>query len=93
MKNTRKLSLIYFFVSVALLIIYLCGCAEPNMELDFIHEINNVEVYYTDDIKSPYDAQYLAEFLISSGHDNFIVQCESGIIEVQDGEIIYNNIK
>ena len=25
--------------------------------------------------------------------DNFIIQSEFGIIEVEDGEIIYNNIK
>ena len=62
------------------------------MDVDFIHEVNNVEVYYTDDIKSTYDGQYLAEFLISRGHDNFIVQCESGIIEVENGEVVYNNI-
>ena len=93
MKDTRKLSLVYFGISVILLLIFLCGCVEPNMEVDFIHEVNNVEVYYTDDIKSSYDGEYLAEFLISRGHDNFIVQCESGIIEVQDGEVVYNNIK
>ena len=63
------------------------------MEVDFIHEVNNVEVYYTDDIKSSYDAQYLAEFMISRGHDNFIIQSDFGIIEVQDGEVVYNNIK
>ena len=93
MKDTRKLSLVYFGISVILLLIFLCGCAEPNMDVDFIREVNHVEVYYTDDIKSSYDGEYLAEFLISRGHDNFIVQCESGIIEVENGEIVYNNIK
>ena len=63
------------------------------MEVDFIHEVNNVEVYYTHDIKSHYDGEYLAEFMVSRGHDNFIIQCDFGIIEVQDGEIVYNNIK
>ena len=93
MKDTRKLSLVYFGISVILLLIFLCGCGEPNMEVDFIHEVNNVEVYYTDDIKSSYDGEYLAEFLITRGHDNFVIQCDSGIIEVENGEIIYNNIK
>ena len=93
MKDTRKLSLVYFGISVILLLIFLCGCAEPNMEVDFIHEVNHVEVYYTDDIKSPYDGQYLAEFLISRGHDNFVIQCDSGMIEVENGEVVYNNIK
>ena len=93
MKDTRKLSVIYFGISVILLLIFLCGCVEPNMEVDFIHEVNNVEVYYTDDIKSSYDGEYLAEFLITRGHDNFIIQCDSGIVEVENGEIVYNNIK
>ena len=93
MKDTRKLSLLYFFVSVVLLLIFLCGCGNPHMEVDFIHEVNHVEVYYTDDISSSYDAEYLAEFLISRGHDHFIVQCDSGMIEVENSKIIYNNIK
>lgn len=93
MKDTRKLSLIYFFVSVVLLLIFLCGCAEPNMEVDYIHSVNDVEVFYTGDIKSSYDGEYLAEFMVSRGHDNFIIQCDLGIIEVENREIIYNNIK
>ena len=93
MKDTRKLSLVYFGISVILLLIFLCGCAEPNMEVDYIHSVNDVEVFYTDDIKSSYDGKYLAEFMISRGHDNFIIQCELGIIEVEDSEIIYINIK
>ena len=93
MKDTRKLSLIYFGISVILVLIFLCGCVNPNMEVDYIHSVNDVEVFYTDDIKSSYDGEYLAEFMVSRGHDNFIIQCELGIIEVQDGEIIYNNIK
>ena len=93
MKDTRKLSLVYFGISVILLLIFLCGCVNPNMEVDFIHEVNNIEVYYTDDIKTHYDGEYLAEFMVSRGHDNFIIQCDLGIIEVQDGEIVYNNIK
>ena len=93
MKDTRKLSLVYFGISVILLLIFLCGCAEPNMEVDYIHSVNGFEVYYTDDINSSYDGQYLAEFIISRGHDNFIIQCDSGIIEVENGEIVYNNIQ
>ena len=93
MKDTRKLSLIYFGISVILLLIFLCGCAEPNMEVDYIHSVNDVEVFYTGDIKSSYDGEYLAEFMVSRGHDNFIIQCDLGIIEVEDGEIVYNNIK
>ena len=93
MKDTRKLSLVYFGISVILLLIFLCGCVNPNMEVDFIHEVNDVEVFYTDDIKSSYDGEYLADFMISRGHDNFIIQSELGIIEVENGEIIYNNIK
>ena len=93
MKDTRKLSLVYFGIRMILLLIFLSGSAEPNMAVAVIHAVNNVEVYYTDDIKSPYDGEYLAEFLITRGHDNFIIQCNSGIIEVENGEIVYNNIK
>ena len=75
MKDTRKLSLVYFGISVILLLIFLCGCVNPNMEVDYIHSVNDVEIFYTDDIKSSYDGEYL------------------GIIEVENGEIIYNNIK
>ena len=93
MKDTRKLSLVYFGISVILLLIFLCGCADPKMEVDYIHSVADVEVYYTDDIKSSYDGEYLAEFMVSRGHDNFIIQCDLGIIEFEDVEIIYKNIK
>ena len=91
MKDTRKLSLVYFGISVILLLIFLCGCAKPYMEVDYIHTVNGYDVYYAEAEEPEYIEMY-AEHLKES-IDNFVIQSDFGIIEVQDGEIIYNNIK
>ena len=90
MKDTRKLSLVYFGISVILLLIFLCGCVNPNMEVDYIHSVNGCEVYYVE-TDSPEYVEKVAERLMIH-NDNFVLQSDFGIIEVEDGEVVYNNI-
>ena len=90
MKDTRKLSVIYFMISLIMLLMVAFGCERAN-HVEYIHTVNECNVYYAEAEEPEYIEMY-AERLKES-IDNFIIQSEFGIIEVQDGEIIYNNIK
>ena len=108
MKDTRKLSLIYFAISAVLLLFVCFGCERANhvenlhtfngyngceraIDVDYLHTFNGYNVYYAEAEEPEYVEMY-AEHLKES-IDNFIIQSEFGIIEVENGEIIYNNIK
>ena len=89
MKDTRKLSVVYFVVSLVMLLMVCFGCERNSV--DYIHSVNGCEVYYVE-TDSPEYVEKVADRL-KFINDNFVLQSEFGIIEVEDGEIIYNNIK
>ena len=89
MKDTRKLSVIYFVISLVMLLLVCFGC-ENTMEVDYIHSVNGHDVFYTDTI-NPDEVMSIANELIKYS-ENFVITSDFGIIEVEDGEIIYNNI-
>ena len=93
MKDTRKLSVIYFLISMVMLLLVCFGCEPNDIEIDYIHYVNGYEVYYSHDIQTKDDVVEVADYLIENGHDKFIIQSDYGIVEVEDGEIIYNNLK
>ena len=90
MKDTRKLSVIYFVVSMILLLMVAFGC-ERAIDVDYIHTVNGYNVYYADTDNPEYVEMYANH--LREHIDNFVIQSEFGIIEVQDGEIVYSNIK
>ena len=90
MKDTRKLSVIYFVVSMIMLFMVAFGCERP-IDVDYIHTVNGYDVYYAETDNPEYVEMYANG--LKESIDNFIIQSDFGIIEVQDGEIIYNNIK
>ena len=90
MKDTRKLSLIYFAISMVLLLFVCFGCERAN-HVEYLHTFNGYNVYYAE-VEEPEYIEMYAENL-KEHIDNFIIQSEFGIIEVENGEIIYNNIK
>ena len=90
MKDTRKLSLIYFGISVILLLFVCFGC-ERAINVDYIHTVNGCNVYYAEAEEPEYIEIYANH--LKESIDNFIIQSDFGIIEVENGEIIYNNIK
>ena len=89
MKDTRKLSLIYFGISVIMLLMVVLGCERNSV--DYVHSVGNYDVYYVE-TNNPEYVEKVADKL-KTLNDNFVIQSDFGIIEVQDGEIIYNNIK
>ena len=90
MKDTRKLSVIYFVISMIMLLMVVLGC-ERAIDVDYVHTVNECRVYYAEAEKPEYIEMYANN--LREHIDDFVIQSEFGIIEVQDGEIIYNNIK
>ena len=90
MKDTRKLSLVYFGISMIMLLMVVFGC-ERAINVDYIHTVNGCNVYYAEAEEPEYIEIYANH--LKESIDNFIIQSDFGIIEVEDGEIIYNNIK
>ena len=89
MKDTRKLSVIYFVISLVMLLFVCLGCERNS--IDYVHSVNGYDVYYVETNNPEYVEMYANH--LKESIDNFIIQSEFGIIEVEDGEIIYNNIK
>ena len=89
MKDTRKLSLVYFGISVIMLLMVALGCERNSV--DYVHSVGNYDVYYVD-TNNPEYVEKVADKL-KTLNDNFVIQSDFGIIEVENGEIIYNNIK
>ena len=89
MKDTRKLSVIYFVISMIMLLMVAFGCERNSAE--YIHTVNGYDVYYVETDNPEYVKLYAEN--MKEYNDNFVIQSDFGIIEVQDGESIYNNIK
>ena len=89
MKDTRKLSVIYFVVSLIMLLFVCFGCERNSV--DYVHSVGNYDVYYVE-TNNPEYVEKVADKL-KTLNDNFVIQSEFGIIEVENGKIIYNNIK
>lgn len=90
MKETRKLSPIYFMISLVLLLLVCFGCSNP-ASVDYVHTVNDVDVYYTETINPDEVIDVVNE--LTKYSDNFVLQTDFGFVEVEDGEIIYNNVK
>lgn len=88
MKDTRKLSVVYFIISLVMLMMVAFGCSRT--QVDYIHSVNGYEVYYVE-TDSPESIENVAERLMIH-NDNFVLQSDYGIIEVENGEVVYNNI-
>ena len=89
MKDTRKLSVIYFAISVFMLLMVAFGCERNSV--DYVHSVNGYDVYYVETDNE--DEVIKTANRLMNISDNFVLQSEFGIIEVEDGEIVYNNIK
>ena len=89
MKDTRKLSVIYFLISLVMLLMVAFGCERNSVE--YVHSVNGYDVYYAETDNPEYVKLYAEN--LKEHIDNFVLQSDFGIIEVEDGEIIYSNIK
>ena len=90
MKDTRKLSVVYFVISLVMLLLVCLGCSNP-LTVDYVHSVNGVDVYYVEANNSDEMLGTANELMKHS--DNFVLQSDFGIIEVENGKVIYDNIK
>ena len=66
------------------------GCSNQ-ASTDYIHTVNGCDVFYVE-TNNEEEVIKTANKLINVS-DNFVLQSDFGIIEVEDGKIVYNNIK
>lgn len=100
MKETRKLSVVYFAISVILLLVVCFGCEneieDNQLEESRIcktHEEMDYVVCYDSDWKSYDDMKLEGMSFIDGGLKNFILQSDFGMIEYNGGELIYSTEK
>ena len=89
MKDTRKLSVVYFAISLVMLLMVAFGCERNSV--DYVRSVNDWDVYFVE-TDNPEYVEKVADKLRTL-NDNFVIQSDFGIIEVENGEIVYNNIK
>ena len=65
------------------------GCERNSV--DYVHTVNDCDVYFVE-TDNPEYVEKVADKLRTL-NDNFVIQSDFGIIEVEDGKIVYNNIK
>ena len=87
MKDTQKLRLINIAITIVLLLLVCFGCSRN--QVDYVHSVNGCDVYYVETDSPEYVEKVAERLMILS--DNFVLQSDFGIIEVEDGEIVYNN--
>ena len=100
MKDTRKLSLVYFAISMVLLLFVCFGC-ENEVEDNQIVETRICQTYEEMDYVVCYDSEWKSYdemklegvSFIEGGLKNFILQSDFGIVEYEDGHLIYSSEK
>ena len=100
MKETRKLSIIYFVVSLVMLLMVCFGC-ENGVEDNQIEESRICRTYEEMDYVVCYDSEWKTYdemklegvSFIEGGLKNFILQSDFGIVEYEDGYLIYSSEK
>ena len=100
MKDTRKLSVIYFVISLIMLLFVCFGCGN-GVEDNQIEESRICRTYEEMDYVVCYDSEWKSYdemksegvSFIEGGLKNFILQSDFGIVEYEDGQLIYSSEK
>ena len=99
MKDTGKLSVIYFVISLVLLMV--CFGCENEVEENQIEETRICRTYEDMDYVVCYDSKWKTfdemkdegESFVKGGLKNFVLQSDFGIVEYEDGQLIYSSEK
>ena len=100
MKDTQKLSVVYFVISMVLLLFVCFGC-ENEVEVNQIEKSRICRTYEEMDYVVCYDSEWKTYdemklegvSFIEGGLKNFILQSDFGIIEYEGGQLIYSSEK
>lgn len=95
MKDTRKLSVIYFMISLVMLLLVCFGCSNQVDESRTCRTYQNMDyVVCYDSMWQSYDEmENEGESFVDGGLKNFILQSDFGILEFEDGQLIYSSEK
>ena len=100
MKDTRKLSVIYFAISLVMLLFVCFGC-ENAVEENQVEETRICRTYEEMDYVVCYDSKWKSYddmklegiSFIDGGLKNFILQSDFGLLEYENGKLIYSSDK
>ena len=95
MKDTRKLSVIYFVISLAMLLLVCFGCSNQTVEMRVCRTYQNMDyvVCYDPAWQSYDEMKDDGESFVEGGLKNFVLQSDFGIVEYEDGQLIYSTEK
>lgn len=95
MKDTRKLSVIYFVVSLVMLLLVCFGCSNQIEETRICRTYQNMDyvVCYDSEWQSYDEMEHEGKSFVEGGLKNFILQSDFGIVEYEDGQLIYTSEK
>ena len=96
MKETRRLRVIYFVISVFLLMFVCMVCANNQNEETRIcrtYEEMDYVVCYDSEWKSYDEMEIEGQSFVDGGLKNFILQSDFGILEFEYGQLIYSSEK
>ena len=100
MKETRKLSVVYFVISLVMLLMVCFGCENAVVDNQLeetricqTHEEMDYVVCYDSEWKSYDEMKDEGESFIEGGLKNFVLQSDFGIVEYEDGQLIYSSEK
>lgn len=95
MKDTRKLSVIYFVISLVMLLFVCFGCSNQIEETRICRSYQNMDyvVCYDSEWQSYDEMKDEGKSFVEGGLKNFILQSDFGIVEYEDGQLIYSSEK
>lgn len=95
MKDTRKISVIYFVISLVMLLFVCFGCSNQIEETRICRSYQNMDyvVCYDSEWQSYDEMKDEGKSFVEGGLKNFILQSDFGIVEYEDGQLIYSNEK
>ena len=95
MKDTRKLSVIYFVISLVMLLFVCFGCSNQIEEARICRSYQNMDyvVCYDSEWQSYDEMKNEGKSFVEGGLKNFILQSDFGIVEYEDGQLIYSSEK
>ena len=93
MKDTRKLSVIYFVISLVMLLFVCFGCSNQIEETRICRSYQNMGyvVCYDSEWQSYDEMKDEGKSFVEGGLKNFILQSDFGIVEYEDGQLIYSS--
>ena len=95
MKDTRKLSVIYFMISLVMLLFVCFGCSNQTVETRVCRTYQNMDyvVCYDSAWQSYDEMKDEGESFVEGGLKNFVLQSDFGIVEYEGGHLIYSSEK